>query len=68
MLQDGNRFCDLVAAFKELRNDAWFGHPLLVALFHTHWNETRRVIIKRGLLPFVLYFVTSLILSHYYVS
>ena len=63
MLQDGNQFCDLVSKFSALNRPSWFGHPLLIALFKTHWRKTRRVIVTRGLLPFVIYFCSCLIFT-----
>lgn len=58
----------MVAKFKELGRDSWFGDTLLAALFRSHWPKTRWIIIKRGLLPFSLYFITSLIFTVGYAS
>ena len=69
MFQDGQRFCDLVSKFKQLERPGWFGHDLIVALFKTNWRKTRRYIIIHGLIhgliPFTLYFATSMIYTSY---
>ena len=56
MLQDDNQFCDLIQKFKDLKRETWFGNPLLIALFKTHWLKVRFVIMYRGLFPFIIYF------------
>ena len=65
MLQDDNQFCDLIQKFKDLKRPTWFGNPLLIALFKTHWKKVRLVIMKRGLFPFIIYFITQLVFTQY---
>ena len=57
------RFCDLVERIKSLDRPNWFGNKLLVALFITHWPKTRNQIIRKGLIPFTLYFLISLVFT-----
>ena len=48
-----------------MERPGWFGHDLIVALFKTNWRKTRRYIIIHGLIPFTLYFFTSMIYTSY---
>ena len=67
LLQDGKWFGDVVKMFKELGRESWFGHEFIQALFHSYWPEIRWCIVTRGLIPFIVYFLSTYIFNYFSV-
>ena len=67
LLQDDKWFGDLVSLFKEIGRENWFGNEVMQVLFQSYWPEIQRCIILRGLIPFIVYFLSTFIFNYYSV-
>ena len=67
MFQEGNTFGHCIEQLKKHAKPKWFAHELIQALFKTYWPAARSEIIKKGLLPFLVYFF-SVTLFNYKVT
>ena len=65
LLQDNKWIGDFVKLFKQLDRESWFGHSIMLALFDTYMPEIKSCLIKRGLIPFMIYFASTFVFNYY---
>ena len=68
MYQKRGWFGECVRSIKLQRIDTIFGSKIMRALFNEYFPGCRTAIIKRGLIPFLVYFTTTFIFNYFQVK